>query len=224
MQSRFQTPTTYSWGKVELYRLLELAERYDFYILEDDLLSDLYFDAVPDPLNIKSVDQQNRVIYVRGFSKVLLPGLRLGMLIIPPKLQGLYEQAKQSSDIATDGFLQRAVDLYLQRDYHKNRMEELRRQYQLLYFQTVRAVEQYLEPLGCSFYRCNGGLHLWLGLPRGVKSAELYTKALERGLRIMPGEAFNDPSHIRLSFACIEPDNIEAAINKLALCLQASSI
>ncbi|MEW6564023.1 MAG: PLP-dependent aminotransferase family protein [Spirochaetota bacterium] len=224
MQSRFQTPTTYSWGKVELYRLLELAERYDFYILEDDLLSDLYFDAVPDPLNIKSVDQQNRVIYVRGFSKVLLPGLRLGMLIIPPKLQGLYEQAKQSSDIATDGFLQRAVDLYLQRDYHKNRMEELRRQYQLLYFQTVRAVEQYLEPLGCSLYRCNGGLHLWLGLPRGVKSAELYTKALERGLRIMPGEAFNDPSHIRLSFACIEPDNIEAAINKLALCLQASSI
>lgn len=220
IQSRFQTPTSYSWGKDQLYRLLELAEKYDLYILEDDLLSDLYFDTPPEPLNLKSIDRSNRVIYVRGFSKVLLPGLRLGLLIIPKALQSLFEQAKQSSDIATDGFLQRAVDLYLKRNHHKTRMEELRQHYGYCYGSMIKAVTQHLGPLGCNLYPCNGGLHLWISLPGGVKSADLYTKALKGGVKIMPGEVFQDTSHIRLSFACIEADQIEEGISKLALSLK----
>jgi DNA-binding transcriptional MocR family regulator len=220
IQSRFQTPTTYSWEKEELSRLLELAEQYDVYILEDDLLSDLYFDEPPDPLNLKSVDRYNRVIYVRGFSKVLLPGLRLGLLIIPPTLQSRYEQAKQSTDIATDGFLQRAVDLYLKRGHHKTRMDELRQRYGQLYGRMFKAVETYVKPLGCNLHPCNGGLHLWVSLPEGIKSADLYTNALAAGVKIMPGEAFQDPSHIRLSFACVKENEIEEAINNLALSLR----
>jgi len=216
IQSRFQTPTTYSWGKEELFRLLELADRYDFYILEDDLLSDLYFDEPPEPLNLKSVDRYNRVIYVRGFSKVLLPGLRLGLLIIPPTLQTLFEQAKQSTDIATDGFLQRAVDLYLKGNHHKTRMDELRRLYGHLYECMIKAAEAYLMPLGCNLHPCNGGLHLWVSLPEGIKGADLYARALEKGVRIMPGEAFQDSYHIRLSFACVKENEIEEAINNLA--------
>jgi DNA-binding transcriptional MocR family regulator len=220
IQSRFQTPTTYSWGRDELYRLLELANIYDVYILEDDLLSDLYFDTPPAPLNLKSIDQHNRVIYVRGFSKLLLPGLRLGLLIVPPALQNVYEQAKQSSDIATDSFMQRAVDLYLSEEHHKKRMDDLRRRYNSLYTQMFSAVSLYLLPLGCAVHPCNGGLHLWLSLPEGVKSADVYIKALEAGLRIMPGEAFQDPSHIRLSFACIEIDKIDEAVSRLAQSLR----
>ncbi|AEJ19080.1 PLP-dependent aminotransferase family protein [Gracilinema caldarium] len=220
IQSRFQTPTTYSWGTEELYRLLELAAKYDAYILEDDLLSDLYFDQPPEPLNLKSIDQHSRVIYVRGFSKVLLPGLRLGLLIVPPALQNLYEQAKQSSDIATDSFMQRAVDLYLSGDHHKRRMDELRERYGRLYKHSISTVSQHLLPLGCSQHSCTGGLHLWIGLPEGIKSADLYTHALKTGVRIMPGEAFQDPTHIRLSFACIEADQIDEGISRLAQSLK----
>ncbi|WP_304221326.1 PLP-dependent aminotransferase family protein [Gracilinema caldarium] len=220
IQSRFQTPTTYSWSAERLHRLLELADQYDFYILEDDLLSDLYFHQPPQPITLKSIDKNNRVLYVRGFSKVLFPGLRLGLLIIPPALQSLYEQAKRSSDIATDGFMQRTVDLYLQRNYHKSRMEELRVHFRDLHNIMYQAVQTHLEPLGCTAHFCDGGLHLWVRLPPEFKSTALYYKALEQGIRITSGEAFHDESHIRLSYVCIEPRSIDESIYRLSLIMK----
>lgn len=219
IQSRFQTPTTFSWGQTKLQTLLDLAGRYNFYILEDDLLSDLYFFSKPEPLNLKSIDHTDRVLYIRGFSKVLLPGLRLGMLIIPDSLQPLYEQAKQSTDIATDGFLQRAVDLYLQQEHHKSRMDELRMYYGTLYSQILQESKQHLEPLGSSIHACQGGLHLWVRLPSGISSSQLFTEALREGLRFMPGEAFNDKEHIRISFACLSSDKASEGISRLAALL-----
>ncbi len=216
IQSRFQTPTTYSWSADRLYRLLELADQYDFYILEDDLLSDLYFHSPPEPITLKSIDANNRVLYVRGFSKVLFPGLRLGLLIIPPALQFLYEQAKRNSDIATDGFMQRTVNLYLQRNYHKSRMEELRSQFQVLHSIMYEAVQKHLVPLGYTTHFCDGGLHLWIRLPPQINSIELYYKALEQGIKITSGAAFHDESHIRLSYACVAPALIDESIETLA--------
>jgi len=149
--SRYQNPTTYSWSAGTLEKLLDLAEKYNFYILEDDLLSDLYYGTAPEPSCLKAMDRRDRVIYIRSFSKVLMPGLRLGMLLVPPPLRGAYEAAKRATDIATDGFIQRAVELYLRRGFHIPRLQFLRDHYGALYRSVTQEIDTRLVPLGLHY-------------------------------------------------------------------------
>ncbi|MFQ3546880.1 MAG: PLP-dependent aminotransferase family protein [Termitinemataceae bacterium] len=219
IQSRFQNPSTISWSREHMETLLKWADTYEFYILEDDLLSDLYFYQKPDPLTMKSLDTRDRVIYVRGFSKVLLPGLRLGMLVVPPQLQQSFELAKLSTDIYTDGFLQRAVDLYMRRNLHIDRMDELRQAYRSIYDSFVSAVRTHLEPLGCSFLAPQGGLHLWITLPENTDWLKLQHRAQEQKLMIPPLDVLQSTKYLRLSFACIQQEMIQNSIQALAECL-----
>ena len=78
----FQNPTGISMSIEKKIKLLELAEKYNFYILEDDGLSNLYFDR-KKPETLKSLDKNNRVIYIKSYSKIFMPGLRLAYITIP---------------------------------------------------------------------------------------------------------------------------------------------
>ena len=78
----FQNPTGISYSTYKKKKLIELSEEYDFYILEDDFISDFSFDS-EDNRPLKSYDMKNRVIYIKSFSKILMPGLRIGIVDIP---------------------------------------------------------------------------------------------------------------------------------------------
>ncbi|MFP4199651.1 MAG: PLP-dependent aminotransferase family protein, partial [Halanaerobium sp.] len=81
----FQNPTGVNWSQQKQLQLLELAEEYDFYIIEDDILSDLYYDQ-SKVSTLKKFDKQGRVIYIKSFSKVFMPGLRLAFIVLPERL------------------------------------------------------------------------------------------------------------------------------------------
>jgi DNA-binding transcriptional MocR family regulator len=123
---RYQNPTTICWDQGIMRGFLELASRYGFYILEDDLLSDLSYGPRREPTCLKAMDVEDRVIYVRGFSKVLMPGLRLGAVLAPKALRDRFEAAKRATDISTDGLTQRALDLYLRRGLHRAQLDRPR--------------------------------------------------------------------------------------------------
>ena len=72
----FQNPTGISYSKYKKKKLIELSEKYDFYILEDDFISDFTFDS-EDNIPLKSYDMKNRVIYIKSFSKYLCQDLEL---------------------------------------------------------------------------------------------------------------------------------------------------
>jgi len=222
---RYQNPSTRSWSRDRMEGLLRLADHHEFYILEDDLLSDLYYGSAPSPATLKSLDRHNRVIYVRGFSKVLMPGLRLGMLIVPPQLRQAFESAKRSSDIATDGLVQRTVELYLRRGYDRQRMDFLRSHYGRVYAEAVRLGASRLEPLGASFTKPGGGLHLWIRLPSPVTATRLHHEALLRGAAVIPSGVYgngprNRDDHIRLSFASLRPETVSAGIRIVSEALE----
>lgn len=82
----FQNPSGISYSEYKKKKLIELSEEYDFYILEDDFISDFAFDS-KDNKPLKSYDMKNRVIYIKSFSKILMPGLRIGIVDIPRELQ-----------------------------------------------------------------------------------------------------------------------------------------
>ncbi len=205
--------------------LLDLAARHDFYVLEDDLLSDLSYGPRAEPTCLKAMDDDDRVIYVRGFSKVLMPGLRLGAVLAPRALRDRFEAAKRATDISTDGLTQRALDLYLRRGLHKNQLDRLRTYYGMVYAAAVRAAGE-LAPLGVRLSPPEGGLHLWLSLPPGVTGTALRAACLARSCAVVPeavysaartapaagGEAGGADAHIRVSFAALTAEEAARGI------------
>ncbi|GAB1483421.1 PLP-dependent aminotransferase family protein [Treponema sp.] len=218
---RYQNPTTISWRNSRMQGLLDLASRYDFRILEDDLLSDLYYGERREPSCLKAMDTEDRVIYIRSFSKVLMPGLRLGVLVPPRSLRFRFEAAKRASDIATDGLVQRTLELYLSRGYHNSRLDFLRSHYGAIYAQTLNACQKYLLPLGVSFDAPEGGLNLWVRLPEPIRGSALRAAALERGVALVNEAVYGqDPQakdeHVRISFASLSASDAEQGIRLIA--------
>ena len=120
LMSYFQNPTGASYSEEKKRKLLYLASIYDFYIIEDDYLSELIYDSNIKYKSFKQMDFDNRVIYIKSFSKIFLPGIRLGYLIVPPKFREKIQNAKINSDIATSSLMQRALELYINLDSASN--------------------------------------------------------------------------------------------------------
>ena len=95
-------------------------------IIEDDCLSELYFyDNPVKPL--KTLDTDNKVIYIKTFSKILIPGMRIAYMVVPVELSPGIIAAKFSSDISTSGLNQRALDLLLKEDFLEKHLEKTRK-------------------------------------------------------------------------------------------------
>jgi DNA-binding transcriptional MocR family regulator len=133
---RFQNPTGFCYNDKQKRDIIRLANQYDVYIVEDDYLADLELEEKVDPLY--AMEGRGRVIYIRSFSKTLLPGLRLGMTIIPEPLKEEFIRYKQSMDLNTPVLTQGALEIYLKsrmykshvartKKFYKQKMDVLRR-------------------------------------------------------------------------------------------------
>lgn len=134
---RYQNPTGFCYDNIQKKEIIRLSEKYDVYIVEDDYLLDLELDKKSDPMY--TMIHKNRIIYIRSFSKTLLPGLRLGMAILPKELHGKFIDFKYSIDLNTSILTQGALEVYLKssmykfhikrtRSFYKNKMDVLKQQ------------------------------------------------------------------------------------------------
>lgn len=210
MMTNYQSPTTYSYSEEKKRELLSLAKNNGVYIIEDDFLTDLYFNQdKKSPL--KSMDKYDQVIFIKSFSKVFMPGVRIGFITLPNKLFKEIIKAKHTTDVTSSGFLQRAFDLYLRKGYWKNHIEKIR----TVYCEKYRIMTEELDKLvkyGLSYAKPEGGLSIWLKLPKEIDALQLYNECCENNLAIVPGKVFfTDESiysnYIRLSFGAV--DNYE---------------
>ncbi|MTK11633.1 MAG: PLP-dependent aminotransferase family protein, partial [Clostridiaceae bacterium] len=123
---RFHNPTGGSYSLEEKKQILKLAERYDVYIVEDDYLGDLDINSKVDP--IYSYDDNSRVIYLKSYSKVFLPGLRIAALVLPKMLTNIFSKYKSCADISTSVLSQGALEIYIKSgmfDTHTRKIKKL---------------------------------------------------------------------------------------------------
>lgn len=123
---RFHNPLGTSYTQDEKQRLAELAQAYDVYIVEDDYLADLETNSKADP--IRAYNGSSHVIYLRSFSKVMLPGLRLAAAAVPNSLIPLLHLYKQTADLSTSVLSQGVLEIYLKSgmyDHHAKQMKTL---------------------------------------------------------------------------------------------------
>ena len=124
--SYFQNPTGISYSKEKKLKILELANKYDFYIIEDDYLSELIFDENIKHEPFRVLDTNDRVIYIKSFSKIFLPGIRLGYIICPEEFRESIQNSKINTDIATSTLMQRALEMYIKEGYWIGYIDDLK--------------------------------------------------------------------------------------------------
>jgi DNA-binding transcriptional MocR family regulator len=222
LMPNYQNPTGYSYSKEKKERILELAKEHDLLIIEDDCLSDLNYGKNNNS-SLKSLDTESRVIYIKSFSKIFMPGLRLAFLIIPERYFNDILLSKYMSDIFTDGLVQRVLDLYFREEIWEEQISKLKQTYQQRYEAMVKSLQKYL-PQRVKFITPAGGLNLWLELPESISGKKLHQKALKKGINIAPGEVFyysqKQENRVRLSIAAVTIEEIELGIKKLAKLIQ----
>ncbi len=209
----FQNPTGCSYSERKKKHLMLLCKKYRLLVVEDDYSGDLSYTDRPS-IPLKAYDQLDQVIYIKSFSKIFMPGLRVAFLIIPQHIRKTIASAKHMTDISTSGFMQRVLDLYLNRNILDEHIAYMKKEYGIRYLEAVRASKKYLR--GASFNQPNGGLNLWIKLPEEVDSGILYEKCKEKKVLITPGSVFLTGSegdrYIRISFAGVAAPAITEGI------------
>ncbi len=110
----FQNPAGVTMNLERRKRLLEISEKYDIPIIEDNPYGQLRYNGEPVP-SIKSMDKNGNVIYLGTFSKVMSPGLRMGYIVASPEVVGKVNLVKQALDLASDSLSEYIALEYLKR-------------------------------------------------------------------------------------------------------------
>ena len=217
--SYFQNPTGFSYSLEKKKRILELADKYDFYIIEDDYLSELIYEKSIDYTPFKALDKNDRVVYIKSFSKIFLPGIRLGYVITPKKFREGFQTSKINTDITTSSLMQRALDLYIRRDYWKEHINYVNKIFNERYFYMDKCMKEMLGDL-VSYYKSGGGLSYLVRINSDITSRELFYRLRERNVLISPGVLYykkqgEGDKYFRIGFSQTTNDKIELGINEI---------
>ena len=137
--TNFQNPTGICYSP-EKKALLDICRRWDVLLIEDDSFTELAYNREQGQA-IKAQDEDDRVIYIKSFSKILMPGLRLAFMLAPQRLLPQLMAAKHIADISTSGLVQRVFDVYLRRDLWKTHLEYMKECYRERYHHILQAIQ-----------------------------------------------------------------------------------
>lgn len=224
VMTQFQNPTTVSYSEEKLSQLLALADKYDFYLVEDDSLSGLSYDTSFEPKTLKSMDNADRVIYIKSFSKLLMPGLRIGFIIAPEAIKDELLAAKHTTDISSSGLIQRALQLYFKNGHWEEHLKYMIEMYKIKY-EAMKTELNKLRIYGIDFFDPKGGLNFWITLPKGVSARELYVQCSKKDVLIVPCNVFyvnkdkNLDNTLRISYAATNLEEIQIGMGIIGDCL-----
>ncbi len=214
----FQNPSGITTSLAVRKGMLELAQKYNVVILEDNPYGELRFSGEKVP-TIKSMDTTGNVVYLGSFSKVFSPGLRLAYLIFDKGLTEKMTVAKQATDVHTNVFSQMIAAEYLAGYDIDASIEESRKLYKHRCELMLSCMDKYF-PEKVTYTRPEGGIFIWATLPEGTDSGALMKEAISRKVAFVPGNAFmtdvDAPSHcFRLNYSTMSDEKIEKGIRIL---------
>ncbi len=214
----FQNPTGTCLSTNRRHQLIQLAERYNVPIVEDEFVGDLRYEGQAKPA-LKALDPGGMVIYIGTFSKVLIPALRIGYIVSSGPVLEYLKREKKRMDLASSTLIQRALEKYISVGRYESHLNKAKRIYKERRDVMESAIRKHM-PEGCSWFSPQGGLFLWLGLPGDLSTTGLYPVAAEEGVSYGPGALFyhdrEDSSSMRLNFTLNPPEEIEEGIQRLS--------
>ncbi|MCP4218329.1 MAG: PLP-dependent aminotransferase family protein [bacterium] len=220
----FQNPSGITLSLKKRKELIAIAEKHDMIIIEDSPYRQLRFEgeSVPTLLSLNP----DRVVALYTFSKILLPGFRLGWTAGPKELVQKMIVAKQSIDLCAPPFNQCVLLEFLKRGLLEKQIKCIIDAYRVKRDFMLKKIEEYFPKVdGLRWTRPEGGLFLWVTLPEYMDSTEMFKIAVEKKVAYVMGRAF-DPDGIekntmRLNFSFASEEQIDAGIARLAEMIKA---
>ena len=214
----FQNPTGITWPLERRKAIMDIMNKHDIPIIEDDPYGELRYEGETMP-TLKSLDTQGNVIFLGSFSKIFMPGLRIGWMVAAHDILEKAVMLKQTVDLQTSSFAQRQASYYIDMfdlDAHVKQIRELYGKRRTLMYDSMK---KYF-PEGVSFTYPEGGLFTWVTLPEGLDAKAMMPEVIEKKVAYVPGGAFypngGNANHFRLNYSNMPEDRIVEGIKRLA--------
>jgi 2-aminoadipate transaminase len=217
----FQNPSGISYSLERRKAVARLCDRYGVVLLEDDPYGELRFEGTHlSPIGLLGGGQG---IMLGTLSKVAAPGLRIGWMVATEEIMERLLIAKQAADLHTSTFTQHLAWQYLSDNDLDRHIGAIRDVYRSQAQCMVRMLGIHF-PEEAKFTTPTGGMFLWVTLPEGCSSMELFDRAIEKGVAFVPGEPFyvdgGGTNTMRLNFSNADEKVIEEGIRRLGKCLK----
>jgi GntR family transcriptional regulator/MocR family aminotransferase len=218
VQPTFENPTGRVMPMHRRRQLLNLAHTYNVPIVEDGVYHEFRFEGESLP-PLKSLDEHNDVIHISAYTKMLLPGMRIGYLIAGGAHYERLVRVKQAADISTPSLNQRAIHMLIQRGVLAQHLQRNNRELARRRDAALHAAENYF-PEESIWRTPEGGLYLWVRLPKpGPTSAQLFISAVQRNVAFAIGTVFYTNAcgnyHMRLNYGMQPPGVIDEGFRRL---------
>lgn len=215
----FQNPSGRLMAQPRRERVLEIAARHGFLVIEDDPYGELVYVDGADTTPMKSRDGNGHVIYLGSFSKVLAPGLRCGWIVAPPALLSRFEIAKQAADLCSGMLDQSIVDEFCASGELPQQIARVRAFYRGKRGVLLDALHHHFGQRA-QWTSADGGLFTFMTFPDGVDTAEHIDAAVANGVAYIPGAPFfvngSGRNTMRLTFAKESDDRLREGVARLA--------
>lgn len=218
----FQNPTGKTMSVDRRKRLVELAEKYNVPVVEDNPYGELRYEGKRLPA-IKSFDTKNLVIYLGTFSKTFCPGMRLGWICASPEIISKYVLVKQGADLQPSSISQRDAAVFMQMynlDEHIAKIKAVYKKRRDVMMETMKNE----LPDFCKFTYPEGGLFTWVTLPENYNTRDVLAKALKEKVAFVVGGSFfpngGHENSMRLNYSFMPEDKIVEGIKRLGKVLR----
>ncbi len=213
----FQNPTGRTWSLERRKQLVELANKYNLPIIEDNPYGELRFEGEFLP-SIKSLDTENRVVFLGTFSKTFCPGLRIGWVHASEEVLNKFIMVKQGADLQSNSMSQRELNLFLETydlDLHIERIRQVYHRRRDLMLSTMEKE----FPKSVKYTVPEGGLFTWCVMPKHLNARDIMEKALEKKVAFVPGGSFfpngGNENTWRMNYSNMPDDKIVEGVKRL---------
>jgi DNA-binding transcriptional MocR family regulator len=211
----FANPSGVTLSAKRRPEILAIAKRNNILVVEDNPYGLLYFDKKP-PKALRSMD--DNVIYLGSFSKILVPGFRVGYVLAPPPIREKLVLAQESAILCPSAFSQMLISEYLATADWQKQVDTFRGVYKERKDAALKAMKEYLPFLKTT--KPDGGFYLWVDLPDGMDSKAMLPLGVKELVAYTPGTAFygdgQGKNKLRICYSFPTPERIDLGIKRLS--------
>ncbi|WP_028612058.1 PLP-dependent aminotransferase family protein [Paenibacillus harenae] len=211
---RYHNPLGTSYSAEERKTIARLASKYDVYIVEDDYMADLGEEPGLDP--IYAYNGTSHVVYLKSFSKIIFPGLRLGAAVLPEKLLKAFCERKRYAD--TSLLSQAALEVYIKNGMYERHKRNIYSQYAARIRALNEAVRLHNDAGLLEISDIRTGVFVQFKLPQTVNLERLIERLASKNINVVSGKRFylsdylEREKFLRISISRAQPEQIEDGV------------
>jgi 2-aminoadipate transaminase len=214
----FQNPAGITMPESRRKEIIAIADKYDVLIVEDSPYRELRFEGEHQK-TIYQLADNGKVLLLGTFSKIFVPGFRIGWIIGEETIIDKIVMSKQSTDLCTSSFVQKIAAKYIEKGYFDTNLVKIIDMYKGKKDAMIEAFETYL-PEGVTWTNPEGGLFLFVTLPEHMIAEELFKVAVEKNVAFVIGSVFHcdesGKNTMRMNFSFASKEEITEGVKRLA--------